>query len=97
MSASFSTLSAVDRCLVSAPKHCTDFHVEYSDCREFVKCTARNFHGMKLLTAVRVSGDCFDVCVEYFQHIWGKLSKGRTIQFTTTEAWLNEWIEIAKG
>jgi hypothetical protein len=96
MAASFSTLKPTDRVLVSAPKNCFEFSSLVHCFGEVVDCTARNFHGKKVLNAVKIGNDCFDVTIENFNHCFGKLVKGKVIRFTTSETWVNEWIETAR-
>lgn len=95
MSASFSTLNPNDRVMVSAPRNCTEFSSQIHCFGEVIDANARNFNGRKKLNAVKIGNDCFDVTVELWDHRMGKLQKGKTIRFTTTETWVHEWLNTA--
>lgn len=97
MTASLTTLSAVDRCLVAAPRNCFERAHQWHNFGDSFDATARNFHGKKVVNAIRLQGDCFDVTVQIFPHQGGKLVKGKTVRFTTTEAWLADWLASAQG
>jgi hypothetical protein len=96
MASSFSTLSATDRCIAASPRHCFSVDSAVHDFGNVIDCSTRNFNGVKRLNALRVSGDCFDVTICNFPHVGGAPRLGRTIRFTTTEAWVNDWIAKAK-
>ena len=87
-----STLPAVDRCIVSAPRNCLEVESAIHDFGSVVDCSARNFHGKLVLNGVKIGNDCFDVTVVNHNHMGGRLIKGRTIRFTTTGTWVGEWL-----
>jgi len=88
-----STLSAVDRCIVSAPRNCKKVESAVHDFGSVVNCSATNFRGKLVLNAVKIGNDCFDVTVVNYNHMGGKLVKGKTIRFTTTGTWVGEWLK----
>lgn len=92
MTASFSTLAAVDRCIVSAPRNCWEVSSAVHDFGNVIDCSARHFHGKLVLNAVKLGDDCFDVTVQNYNHVMGKLVKGKLIRFTTTGSWVGEWL-----
>jgi hypothetical protein len=92
MAASFSTLTAVDRCIISAPRNCLEVSSCVHDFGNIVECSARNFHGKLVLMAVKIGNHCFDVTVVPYNHQGGKLVKGKSVRFTTTDTWVNEWL-----
>jgi hypothetical protein len=93
MTASFSTLSALDRCLVAAPVNCWSVETLVHDFGNVVDCVVEGFNGQVKLNAVRVSGDCFDVTVRKFPRLQGSCKLTKTIRFTTTETWVNAWVD----
>ena len=92
MSASFSTLTATERCIVAAPSNHWEVIATVHDFGNVVDCSVRSFNGKKVLNAVKVGNDCFDVTVGNHSHVAGKLVKGSTIRFTTTGTWVEEWL-----
>ena len=97
MTASLATLSATDRCIVAAPRNCYEVEHKVHNFGDNIDIAARNFNGKKVISAIRIGGDCFDVTLQNFPHQFGKLVKGKTIRFTTTEAWLNSWLDTAQA
>jgi len=93
MTASFSTLTATERCLVAAPSSPWEVCATVHDFGGIVDCAVRSFNGKKVLNAVKVGGDCFDITLVNHNHLQGRFVKGSTIRFTTTGTWLKEWLK----
>jgi hypothetical protein len=92
MPASFSTLTATERSIVAAPSNSWDVVATIHDCGGVVDCSVRSFNGKKVLNAVKVGNDCFDITLVNHNHLQGKLVKGSTVRFVTTGTWLKEWL-----
>ena len=92
MTASFSTLTATERCIVAAPRNCWEVSSAIHDFGNIIDCSARHFHGKLVLNAVKLGNDCFDVTVQNYNHMQGRLVKGRLVRFITTGSWLNDWL-----
>jgi hypothetical protein len=88
-----STLPAGDRCIVSAPRNCFEVSSAIHDFGSVVDCFARNFNGKKVLNAIKIGNDCFDVTITNYNHMGGRLVQGKTIRFTTTGTWVGEWLK----
>jgi len=93
MTASFSTLTATELCIVAAPSNPWEVSATVHDFGGIVDCAVRNFNGKKVLNAVKVGNDCFDITLVNHNHFQGRLVKGSTIRFTTTGTWLHGWLE----
>lgn len=93
MTASLSTLTATERCIVAAPSNPWEVLATVHDFGNILDCSVRNFNGKKVLNAVKLGNDCFDVTLVNHNHLAGRLVKGATIRFTTTGAWLGEWLK----
>ena len=63
MAASISTLAAVDRCIISAPRNCKKVESVVHDFGSVVDGCATNFDGKLVLNASKIGNDCFDVTV----------------------------------
>lgn len=97
MTASFTTLPAVDRCLVSRPSNIYRVEALVHNFGDNIDCTIAAFHGEKKLSAIRIGGDCFDVEVQDNPRRYGKIVNGRKIRFTTTEQWIKNWCRNVGG
>ena len=92
MAFSLMTLPAVDRCIVTAPKNCFEVTSQVHDFGGVVDCSARHFDGKLVLNAVKLGNDCYDVTVQNYNQMQGRLVKGRLIRFTTTGTWVGKWL-----
>jgi hypothetical protein len=98
MSASYSTLSPLDRVLATVPRNpwsATVERVGEGNLRETVVRVA-NFQGDRVLRAVPVSDTCCEVRVENYPHVNGRRDRlGRVVEFTTSPDFVMQWVSVA--
>jgi hypothetical protein len=96
-SASYCTLSALDRVLVSPPSHPWSLDVESNESQSTIVAQVENFNTILVLCARQIdTSDCYDVSVDLYPHRNGSKKYSRTIQFTTSKEWVNQWIEMTQ-
>ena len=94
MTATLTTLSPVDRILVSLPSNRFDISVERVGNETVVRVLS--FNGVRILRATPISDTCADVRVENFPRIGGRCDRlGRVIEFTTSNDFVEGWVNAA--
>jgi len=94
MNQSYSTLSTTDRCLVAIPNNLWSLSVIRDG--DTITAEITHFNGATEMCAVKVANHCYDVTFSIFSRIFGKLKQTKTVKFTTTKCWLEQWIEMAQ-
>ena len=98
----YSTLTPLERVLVSLPKRIEDVDVETinHDGYTALAINVTHFDGSKVLVARQVGGsdsDTYDVSVDIWSRVRGKVRYTQTVAFTTTKGWVKQWQEMAEA
>ena len=96
----YSTLTPLERVLVSLPKRIEDVDVETADNDATMAVNVTHFDGSKVLVARQVGGsdsDTYDVSVDIWSRVRGKVRYTQTVAFTTTKGWVKQWQEMAEA
>jgi len=100
MNKTYSTLDPLERALVAIPARIEDVDVECTDDESTIAVNITHFDGSKVFVARRVgdSGSCtYDVSVDIWSRVRGKVRYTKTVAFTTTKAWVKLWQEMAEA
>jgi hypothetical protein len=96
----YTTLTPLERVLISLPKRIEDVDVETTDNDATITINVAHFNGSKVLVARQV-GDAdsytYDVSVDIWSMVQGKVRYTKTVAFTTTKGWVKEWREMAEA
>lgn len=93
VSATYSTLSALDRSRVLVPVKPESVVIHRDEECTIVKVESQD--QLRNLVASRIGNDCYNVCVENWSGKSGELKSGPCVFFTTTGTWVEQWIEMA--
>jgi hypothetical protein len=98
MNKTYSTLNPLERVLIAIPTRIED--VEHSlDGRTFA-INITHFDGKKMLLARQVgdsNSDTYEVSIDIWSRMQGKVRYTKTVAFTTTKGWVEEWLWMAQA
>jgi hypothetical protein len=97
----YSTLSPDERALVTIPANIEDVDVEYAKDDRAFAINITHAIGSKVLIAKQV-GDTDSYTYDVSIDIWAPCEDGevrytQTVAFTTTKAWIEEWMWMAQA
>ena len=92
----YSTLPVLDRILINVPPNLWSVEI-LARTETLVKAKTCSFNGSLVLNAYKIGNDCYDVVFEIWPHIGGGTKLGKTVKFTTTGTWVDQWIEKAQN
>lgn len=93
MAASYSTLSKAERSLTTIPVNPQSVHV--SKTWDKIHASVINLNGERQLNAKKIGNDSFDVEFVTKVILGGKPTETSKVSFTTSESWINQWIDMA--
>lgn len=99
MNKTYSMLSATDRAILSVPDRAV-VTVSRSAKNAAIRVVAYNDDKRVVIDAVRVGdgdGFTYDVIADRFSRLAGKMKHTKTIDFTTSVDWVEQWIEMAQA
>ena len=91
---SYSTLTTLDRISMCVPANPWSVTVFRND--NWTMAEVSSFDGNTELFASKVGNDCYDITFKKFARMMGKLKLMKTVEFTTTGSWVDQWIEMAQ-
>ena len=93
----YTTLDALDRVLVSVPQRIHDVDIERTPDDSTIITNVSAYDSTKVMCASRVAGDVYNVSFDIYSRVRGAIRYNRTIKFTTTRGWVDQWIEMAQA
>jgi hypothetical protein len=100
MNKTYSTLDHLERVLVAIPTRIEDVDVEYSEDGRTFAINITHFDGSKVLVARQVGdsdSDTYDVSIDIWSRVRGQVRYTKTVAFTTTKGWVEEWLWMAQA
>jgi len=97
MSASFTTLSVTDRIAVSPVSNPWSLDIESNESESVIIAQSDSFNRLLVLCAHQIdTSDCYNVSVDVYTHMGGGKKYSRTVKFTTSRGWVDQWIEMTQ-
>jgi hypothetical protein len=95
MRRSYSTLTTLDRISMCVPDN--PWSVTVFRDNNWISVEVTSFNGTKELFASKIGDDCYEVTFKNFARMMGKLKLTKTVEFTTTGSWVDQWIEMTQA
>lgn len=100
MNKTYSTLDHLERTLIAIPTRIEDVDVEYAEDGRSFAINITHFDGSKVLVARQVGdsdSDTYDVSIDIWSRMRGQVRYTKTVAFTTTKGWVEEWLWMAQA
>lgn len=97
MNKTYSMLSALDRAIIAVPDRAV-VTVSRSAKGSVIRITAQNDDKRVVIDAVRFGGlssTTYDVVADRYSRLAGKMTLTKTISFTTSVEWVEQWADMA--
>jgi len=95
MMTSYTTLSVTDRIAVSPVSNPWSLDIESNESGSAIIAQVDSFNHLLVLGAYQVDeSDSRNVSVDVYTHIGGQKKYNRTIKFTASKEWVDQWIEM---
>lgn len=97
MNKTYSMLSALDRAIIAVPERAV-VTVSRSAKGSAIRITAQNDDKRVVIDAVRFGGlssTTYDVVADRYSRLAGKMTLTKTISFTTSVEWVEQWADMA--
>ena len=97
MSASYTTLSITDRIAVSPLSNPWSLDIESNESESAIIAQVNSFNRLLVLGAYQIdTSNAYNVSVDVYTHIGGGKKYSRTVKFTTSREWVDQWIEMTR-
>jgi hypothetical protein len=100
MNKTYTTLDHLERTLIAIPTRIEDVDVEYAEDGRTFAINITHFDGSKVLVARQVGdsdSDTYDVSIDIWSRVRGQVRYTKTVAFTTTKGWVEEWLWMAQA
>lgn len=97
MSATFTTLSVKDRIAVSPLSNPWSLDIESNESGSAIIAQVNSFNHLLVLGAYQIDeSDARNISVDVYTHIGGGKKYSRTVKFTASKGWVDQWIDMTQ-